>query len=221
MADIEDFRVLEYLDPKPARHIRFAEAEVQGMDMHVAAVDETGGIKIGADDIAHGLAIDHLDLVAHAARNGHLIERLQLWNVRRLPGGLHVAEFQVAADAVFFDAIADDPLSAPAQVPDEVLRLGPSVLPNCLSIALSPESEPVICPPLRLDAPQPMTLASSSATETPRSRVPPPLHAREAAADDGDVDLDPLVEPREGRNLVAGRGIVGVAIGLAIDLFRA
>ncbi len=104
--------------------------------MHVAAVDEAGGIEIGADDVANGLAIDHLhDLVPCRVRQPSCTwpQAPAHGRAARRPA---YGEFQVALDAIFLDTVPDDALAAPTQVPDEILRLGSEraceLLEHCL-----------------------------------------------------------------------------------------
>ena len=86
---------------------RFAQHQVERMDMAAAMIDHPAGIDAGAYDGRDASAVDHLELGMAVAFPNRLLV-LQLPHLARGEGSEKAALDQIAGDAVFRRALADD-----------------------------------------------------------------------------------------------------------------
>ncbi|MOA08872.1 hypothetical protein D3C78_1286720 [compost metagenome] len=121
MDDVQHFGVLEDQRAQAMRCTGFAQAQVERVQVQVAQVLQRAQVQRALQVFGHGVAIEQLHLVAHAAALRFGCESLQLMHVRGLHRRMQVTALEVAVDAIACDPLFDDLMPAPAQVPDEVV----------------------------------------------------------------------------------------------------
>ncbi|MNF83305.1 hypothetical protein D3C84_656270 [compost metagenome] len=123
MDDFQHFAVFEDQCAQAFGRPRFTDAQVERVQMHVAGVLDCAVIEIALQQVAYLAAVEQADLVAHATTHRFVVILAQAVHVAGLVRGMQVTVFEVAGDAVFLDALLDDLVPAPAQVPDEIVDL--------------------------------------------------------------------------------------------------
>ena len=114
-------RVLfENPDAEASRCPRFAEAQIERVQMAAAAIDEAAVIGGRAEHARHCLRLDDLEVIAVAILDALFDVGADGSHMARTGCDLHPAVLQIAGDAVFRDAAFDDLVTAVANVAHEL-----------------------------------------------------------------------------------------------------
>ncbi|MCY1363473.1 hypothetical protein D9M69_502380 [compost metagenome] len=192
------------------------------MQVHVAGVLDRAVVEVALQQIAHLVAVEQADLVAHATVHRLFVILAQAGHVRGFVCGVQVAVLEVAGDAVFFHALPDDLVPAPAQVPDEIIDFITNGAAHLFAhgfIARQAAGDLAAIAPG--GAPADLVGLDDGYLVAAFGQFHGAGYAGEAAADDGDVDADAPLQARVVGFLVErGAVIGGAALGGGDDGFE-
>ena len=102
------------------RRARFAQAQIERVQMSAAPVDDAAVVDVRAEHAAHVAGFDDFELGARLVMGHCLIVLAQAAHVARAGGDFHPAGPVVAFDGVLGDALLDDLVAAIADVAHEL-----------------------------------------------------------------------------------------------------
>ena len=120
--------LFENPDSQVSRCARFAEAQIEPVQVATAAIDEAAVIGGRAKHARHCLRLDDFEVIAVAILDALFDVGADGPHMARAGCNLHPAVLQIAGDAVFRDAPLDDLVAAVANVAHE-LGAGRAELP--------------------------------------------------------------------------------------------
>ncbi|MND96124.1 hypothetical protein D3C80_884040 [compost metagenome] len=212
MDDLQHFAVLEDQRTEAFGCAGLADAQVERVQVHVAGVLDRAVVEVALQQVAHLAAVEQADLVAHATVHRLFVILAQAGHVRGFVRGVQVAVLEVAGDAVFFHALPDDLVPAPAQVPDEIIDFitdGAAHLFAHGFIARQAAGDLAAIAPG--GTPADLVAFDDGDLQAFFRQLDGGGHAGEAAADDHHVNPVPALQRRVIGVLVEGGGVVGIA----------
>ncbi|MNM71052.1 hypothetical protein D3C81_827040 [compost metagenome] len=212
MDDLQHFAVFEDQRTETFRRPRFADAQVERVQVHVAGVLDRAVVEVALQQVAHLAAVEQADLIAHAAPHGFVVILAQILHVARLVSSMQVAVLEVAGDAVFLDPLLDDLVSAPAQVPDEIVDFLADGAAHLLAHGfIAREAAGDLATVAPGGAPADFFAFNDGDFQAFFRQLDGGGDAGETAADDHHVDAVLALQGRVIGVLVEGGGVVGIA----------
>lgn len=126
--DVQHLGILEDQCTQAVGRTGFTQAQVERVQVQVAQVFQCAQVQRALQVIGHCRTVQQLHLLAHATAAGLGLEGAQFVHVRRFHCRMQVAALEVAVDAIARHALLDHLMSAPAQVPDEVVDFATQVV---------------------------------------------------------------------------------------------
>ncbi|MNL36202.1 hypothetical protein D3C87_1582720 [compost metagenome] len=180
--------------------------------MHVAGVLDRAVVEVALQQVAHLAAVEQADFIRHATPYGFVVILAQALHVAGLVSGVQMAVFEIAGDAVFFDALLDDLVTAPAQVPDEVVDFlaegAAHLFAHCFIARQAPGDLATVAPG---GAPADFMAFDDGDFQAFFRELDSGGDAGNTAADDHHVDPVLALQGRVIGVLVEGGGVVGIA----------
>jgi hypothetical protein len=210
--DLQHFAVFEDQRTETFRRPRFTDAQVERVQMHVAGVLDCAVIELALQQVAHLAAVEQADLIAQPAAHGFFIIVAQSSHVAGFVGRVQMTVFEVALDAVFLDALLDDFMPAPAQVPDEIVDVIAEFRAHLFAHrAVAGEAAGDLAAIAPGGAPADLVAFDDGDFQAFFGEFKGRGDAGKAAADDHHVNLVPTLQRRVVGVLVEGGGVVGIA----------
>ena len=182
------------------------------MQVHVAGVLDRAVVQVAFQVLTHALGIEQGDLAAQATAHGLLVGCFQLGHVHRLHRRVQVAVLEVALDAVLGNAALDDLVTAPAQVPDEILDLAAEGLAHLLVHGpFAGQAAGDLAAIAAGGAPADLVGFDHRHLEAALGQLHRRGHAGETATDNGHIDLHRALHRRVIGLMVERGGVVGLA----------
>ncbi|MNO69933.1 hypothetical protein D3C76_607970 [compost metagenome] len=166
--------------------------------------------------VAHLAAVEQADVIGHATAQRFVMVFAQTVHVAGLVGGVQVAVLEVAGDGVFLHPLLDDLVTAPAQVPDEVIDFfaeGAAHLFAHRFVAREAAGDLAAVAPG--GAPADLVAFDDGDLQAFFRQFDRRGDAGEAAADDDDVDAVLALQGGVVGFVVEGGGVVGIAAWLS------
>ena len=210
LPDAQCLAALENMDALPRRGARLPQAQVQGVQMATASIDQAADIGLATDHRGHLLARHHADRVAKTTAQQFIVVAFELAHVPGLEGHIHIAVLEIAVDTVACHPCGDDGVAAPTDVPEQVGRPG-AELPQHLPVAAEPPDE--LAAVATRGAPADAMLFQYCHRVAALDQAQGGGNAGEAATADADIHLQLTLQRGIDHIAVAGGGVVGVWIG--------
>jgi hypothetical protein len=210
--DLQHFTVFEDQRAQAFGCACFANAQVERVQVHVAGVLDGAVVELALQQVANLAAVEQAHLIAQSATHGFVVILAQIDHVARLVRRVQMAVFEVALDRIFLDALADDFMPAPAQMPDEIVHVIAQFCTHLLAHrAVAGEAAgdlPAIAPG---GAPADFVAFNDGDFQAFFRQFDGSGDASETAADDHHIDLVPALKGRVVGVVVEGGGVVGIA----------
>ncbi|MND45433.1 hypothetical protein D3C80_362920 [compost metagenome] len=192
------------------RRARFAQAQVEWVQVQVAQVLQGTKVQRALQVLGHGLLVQQLHLVAHAPTLRLRFEGLQLTHMRGLHRRMQVTALEVAGDAVALDPLFDNLMPAPAQMPDEVIDVFTKFFTHLFAHGfVAREATGDLAAVTPAGAPTNPVGLDDGDLQAAFGQLDGAGHPGKTTADDRDVNLDRAFERRVLGGVVEAGGVVG------------
>ena len=191
----------------------FADAKIERVQVPIAVTDKAADESVGTQHPAGFFTAPQFVLIRMIMpfHPGGVL--FQVSHVPRLQGGFDEAIFQITFDAILRHPVMDDVIAAPAQVPQHV---GDAVAVFLLYFREPVDAVDQLSAVAPGCAPADTVRFHQRHRETPFSQRQRSCNPGKTGPDDADIHRDTALEHRIIRDLVDGRGEIGIGVFLSL-----